>query len=908
MGVGGQGGCRALRRCCALSPRLTTFLGLLGAVLTAMILTAGTAGAAIAPPWCGTPEPDAAGNLPDGSQPFPTQPNGSFPHIPYYAIGCTLDNIAAASGGRMTVERFGKSALGRDKFHVVINALDTRSQRRAYSNWQKLRRYALKDPERAQEILDRAGDDFKVPLFIQGGIHGNEYEGVDAAMQVIERLALTPYGTDPEVDQILDQSIIVFNPIQNPDGRIAGTRANGNGFDLNRDFLTQSQPEVQSTVELIQKWLSPELLDLHGYVTPTLIEATTKPHNPGIDYDFWLKWNQSRIDANEAAMNSEGYDVTRPINDWCADGSIPSGTPLTCDDGTTRIGPRWAESWDDWGPFYTPMYSQLVGLNGSTVEMCNQVPTAGTPPQPIPVGPPTACGPGTTTYEKVGRLAARRIQYITVWSTLLYDTTHRAELMDDQLEIYVRGVDDAPRPTTADLAPQTADPNDPDIPPGFDNEENNWMVEYPKAYVIPLGEGQRSDVEAVRLVRWLLANGIVVDRMKGKGHKNDHGNGYVVWMNQPLRGLAYTALDTGFDISADISILYAPPAAWSHGALWGADVIRIEDGERFSPRTHPIRRVKQGRGDVEGKKPAAYAIALDSATAVRAVNAVLGSGIDASLATVPFTGSNGQQFPAGSVLFPASAKGALEDAADESGLDFHGVKAPLPASEPIDDSPTFAVLNAGGTTDQSVWVLRNLGFTANPVNVAALNGPSDPLTNHDVIFNAAINYPSTANPTARARLAAFLAAGGGYIGGGTNGANFLINGTQVTGLAAASNSGGGSGYSGIVKWLNSAPGTGLITGAYPATDTAIMDPPTWFTSIPATMTRDGALPLTGFFLSGLWPFDAASATAPGATVIAHGTNTTGTARLASFAMNPLYRADPEREWPMLASAALWADQ
>ena len=539
--------------------RRLTLLWLFAAMLAVPFVGASTAGAAIAPPWCGTPEPDAAANLPDGSQPFPAQPNGSFPHIPYYAIGCTLDNIAAASGGRMTVERFGKSALGRDKFHVVINELGTRSQRRDYRNWQRIRRHSRDDPDRAQDILDRVGDNVKVPLFIQGGIHGNEYEGVDAAMQVIERLALTPYGTDPEVDQILDQAILVFNPIQNPDGRIAGTRANGNGFDLNRDFLTQSQPEVQSTVELIQEWLSPELLDLHGYVTPTLIEATTKPHNPGIDYDFWLKWNQSRIDANEAAMNAEGYDVTRPINDWCADGSIPSGTPLTCDDGTTRIGPKWAESWDDWGPFYTPMYSQLVGLNGSTVEMCNQVPTTAPPnPQPIPVGPPTACGPGTTTYEKVGRLAARRMQYITVWSTLLFDTTHRAELMDDQLEIYLRGVEDAPRPTTADLAPQTADPTDPDIPPGFDNEENNWMVEYPKAYVIPLGEDQRSDVEAVRLVRWLLANGIEVHQIKsrhddhgrsssknGHGHGDDHGGGYVVWMDQPHRGLAYTTLDTG---------------------------------------------------------------------------------------------------------------------------------------------------------------------------------------------------------------------------------------------------------------------------------------------------------------------------------------------------------------------------
>jgi hypothetical protein len=43
-------------------------------------------------------------------------------------------------------------------------------------------------------------------------------------------------------------------------------------------------------------------------------------------------------------------------------------------------------------------------------------------------------------------------------------------------------------------------------------------------------------------------------------------------------------------------------------------------------------------------------------------------------------------------------------------------------------------------------------------------------------------------------------------------------------------------------------------------------------------------------------------------VIAHGTNTAATARLTVFAMNPLYRADPEREWPMVASAAYWSDR
>ncbi len=70
-----------------------------------------------------------------------------------------------------------------------------------------------------------------------------------------------------------------------------------------------------------------------------------------------------------------------------------------------------------------------------------------------------------------------------------------------------------------------------------------------------------------------------------------------------------------------------------------------------------------------------------------------------------------------------------------------------------------------------------------------------------------------------------------------------------------------------------------------------MDPPTWFRAIPATMSVDGRLPLAGYFLAGLWQPDAQSASAPGSAV-----------------MNPLYRADPEREWAMLASAAYWADK
>ena len=102
--------------------RLSKWLAL-SAVLAVPLLMAGTAGAAIGPPWCGTPEPDGTAALPDGS--LPTHPVGSYPHIPWYAIGCTLEDIQSRQlGNRMSFHVSGQSALGKDMYIVVFNALD----------------------------------------------------------------------------------------------------------------------------------------------------------------------------------------------------------------------------------------------------------------------------------------------------------------------------------------------------------------------------------------------------------------------------------------------------------------------------------------------------------------------------------------------------------------------------------------------------------------------------------------------------------------------------------------------------------------------------------------------------------------------------------------------------------------
>ena len=239
-------------------------------------------------------------------------------------------------------------------------------------------------------------------------------------------------------------------------------------------------------------------------------------------------------------------------------------------------------------------------------------------------------------------------------------------------------------------------------------------------------------------------------------------------MAQAHRGLAETALGIGVDVSSRIGILYAPPAAWSHGYLWGADVLQVPNGVPFTAKTtQPIAKPVVLGGGVESGAADYYALEIDSATAVRTLNTLLKGGLTAKLATAPFT-SGGASFPAGTVLFDDTTAGVIGPAAQAAGLTLRRVATAPAQLEDIDRSPRIAVFT--NALDQSVWSLRNLGFTADPVGTTALSGASDPLVSYDVIFSTA-NYPANtpANATARARLAAFFAAGGGYIGGGCGG-------------------------------------------------------------------------------------------------------------------------------------------
>ena len=141
---------------------------------------------------------------------------------------------------------------------------------------------------------------------INASIHGTEFVGSDAALQLIERFAT---ADDAKTKELLENHILIFNVVANPDGRIDATRFNSNGIDLNRDFITQSQVETKHTVNLIKEWNPMVFLDLHGYIkgyggetSPGLIEPCTPPHNPNYEYDLYSKWAMDQAESMEGNM------------------------------------------------------------------------------------------------------------------------------------------------------------------------------------------------------------------------------------------------------------------------------------------------------------------------------------------------------------------------------------------------------------------------------------------------------------------------------------------------------------------------------------------------------------------------------------------------------------------------------
>lgn len=301
--------------------------------------------------------------------------------ILYSEIADRLKSLEAKNPSLMDCEVIGQSAGGRDLYLVTIS--DAAGMKNL-AKYQKFMQDAVNDPENAKKALK--GSDIKIPVFFNASIHGNETTGTDGAMKLINRL-LT--DNSAETKSILKNCVILINVCQNPDGRVSGHRENATGTDLNRDYITQSQPEVQAVIRNIAtKWFPTAMIDLHGFMGKdnVLLDMCTIPHNPNYEYDLNLKYALPHAEAIAADLTAlSGRDIDIPYK-------------------------VWEDGWDDYPPIFTPQYLMYLGAVGHTLEV------------------------------KFPNQQGIDFAYAACLASLKYASRNKIKMLDNQFSIFERGV------------------------------------------------------------------------------------------------------------------------------------------------------------------------------------------------------------------------------------------------------------------------------------------------------------------------------------------------------------------------------------------------------------------------------------------------------------------------------------
>jgi hypothetical protein len=747
--------------------------------------------------------------------------------VPYHDIAPRLNALQAASN-RVSVEVIGQSALGRDLYFVTVTAPESAGQARLQAFWRHLIEDAPWLAARDRGLL--AG--YKAPVWINGNIHGNEWEGADGALRLIERLAT---ATDPATGALLRRTRVYFTVTNNPDGRVAGTRANGAGFDINRDYATSSQPESRANRAVMIAAQPLVMLDEHGYTGTTLIEPSTAPHGQNYDYDLYIRHAYANALGMERSIQQLGHPET-------ARADIPFRDFVPGD-------------WDDWPPIFTPMYAIYHGAIGHTVEV--PLPVNGAEYNNLPV-------------EELRRRSAVNVDVVeaTIRAAISYTDTNRAALIKDQIELFRRGwAGEAQR----------------EIPdgyvPGF-GPEDRYTTTFPRAYVIPVGDSQRSATAAQVLVDHLVAHDVRVGKARlpftVDGRRYPAGS-YVVDLHQPKRGLANAMLEAGRDLSPLVPQMY-DISGWSHRLLWGAtvDIVR---GRHLPVLTTPVT-VAAPTGAVTAGPGRDLLLTLTSEKDVRAANALLDQGVGV------------RWLDRGAVVVPAAARGTAAALADRYGVTF---TAAPPGSTGV--ALSRPVIAAAAAADE-VFTLRGMGFEVRPVSTAVLNAGFDLSGVHLLYVSAGLSYNGL-NPAARAAVDAFLATGA-VVTRGATGARFNAD----AGLLAATAVAGRSDANGVAAVDNGAGPIG--TGALPH---AFVFSPQWFTVLGPGVRVEQRYAAGNPLVAGHWlardDGTGGPQQAAGQAAVVSGVSARGAA-VVLFGTEPLFRAHPKGAFAQVARAVYWS--
>jgi len=196
-----------------------------------------------------------------------------------------LAALQRAAPKRMRLLHYGKTWEGRTLVYAIIGS--ARNMERLDAVRKDIHRLAKPrqaDEKTLQSVLERT----PATVWLAYSVHGDEISSSDAGLHTAYHLLAA--RNDPVVEEILANALVFIDPLQNPDGRdrfIAGSRAalgvqpdsdrsaaehdqpwpggrfNHYLFDMNRDWLTLTQPETRGRVAALLEWYPLVFVDAH---------------------------------------------------------------------------------------------------------------------------------------------------------------------------------------------------------------------------------------------------------------------------------------------------------------------------------------------------------------------------------------------------------------------------------------------------------------------------------------------------------------------------------------------------------------------------------------------------------------------------------------------------------------------
>jgi hypothetical protein len=399
----------------------------------------------------------------------------------------------------------------------------------------------LRDPRTSEGRARSIARRYPAILWVASNVHGGEESGTDASLRVLYELA---DRDDCAARQILDNSIVVLLPIQNPDGRELDTRQNHYGFDMNRDWFARTQPETDAKIELLRDLPGPLFVDDHEMGSQT----------------FFFPPNADPI----------YHEITDESVDWI---NNIYGASLAAEFNRQGI------------PFFNRSIYDLFYMGyGDTV-------------------PSTGFISAGMTYEKhSGDPIAKRAyeQYVAQWVSLSQGAIRKREVLEEWAsawrEAYRQGVDGFLEPNEIVNPGNEVVTDVPDRPVRHYFITERRYSKQQEVYAL-IRRLQRMDVEVGRLRRGLWVSDFTPYGRESRGEWLPSGTWWVPmaqmqkhWVQAMLNEDTYTPFPYFYDVTA-----------WSQPLLF--NVRGGYSGRQLRPRAYDVGLLREPDSELRGRLP-----------------------------------------------------------------------------------------------------------------------------------------------------------------------------------------------------------------------------------------------------------------------------------------------------------------